>query len=87
MNDITLKRHFKIDGLNHAKRLEEDKIQVAEDELERKLKQQEKEAELKRTLYGRLDPTHMDINLPAVPDESGVSFDPEDMVFSDKLTR
>jgi len=86
MTDITHKNHFKIDGLNHARRFEQDKIRPSQADLEMKLRLQQEEEKLKRTLYGRLDPTHMEFNLPEpVVDSGGVSFDPTHMTFNGEL--
>ncbi len=60
---------------------EQDKVDNRQT-FQQSLEQKEQEQRLKRTLYGVLDPNHMDVRLPNVPDESGVSFDPDDMTFN-----
>lgn len=83
MMDTVYKKHFKFDGLNHAKQLEADRIRDTEAEMKRKLELLKKEEELKRTHYGRLDPTHMEFNLPVEPvaADGDISLDPNDMIF------
>lgn len=79
--DITHKNYFKTNGLNHIRQLEADHLEAVEEDREHKIKLQQQEAELKRTLHGVLDPEHMDCNLPEPHDTGGISFDPDDMDF------
>lgn len=75
-------QNMKFNGLNHSLDLEQDKIKSNIDEQLRLIAQQQLDAERNRTLNGILDPNTMDINLRDVPNESGISFDPNDITFT-----